>query len=569
MSGKCVARAPCPKCGSSDAVQIFEKEDGKRDGYCFACNTVYNKVDDLKVATEERKKNTRGNKLMLTIQDVNNLPSASLPDRKLRKETLEHFGVKVGVSPSDKNKIAYHFYPYHKANGELIGYKARKVETKEFFKVGETKGAALFGQNVCPINRKLFITEGELDAMSLYQAIVDTNRGKYQGMIPCVVSITNGASGAVKQLMEQQDFLNRFEEIILVFDSDEVGKKAAEEVAKTVEHNRILIASLPLKDPSEMLMAGKEQELRWAVVKEAQPYQPDGILNAADAWDRYKNRKAIECHPYPPQFEELNNKTYGWRFGSIVTITSGSGMGKTQFVREIIYNILKNTDHKVAYISLEEDVGDTIEGLMALELNKRIHLPDVHVSEEEERRAFETLFSDRRLELHDHFGGLDDDSLFSRIRYFNRYLGCRVFAIDHLSIIISETADEGDERRRIDKVMTKLAVLAKSLDIVIFLVVHLKKAPQGKSFEEGYVPSSDDLRGSAGIKQLSWDIIAIARNQKAENSVDRNTSSLHVLKCRFTGRTGPAGYVLFDENTGRLIKTNGPTEFDEEDDETF
>ena len=566
MSGKCVGKASCPSCGSSDGVQIFEQDDGKRDGFCFACQTRYPKAEDLSVTAQKQERRS-----MLTIQDVNSLPSADLPERKLRKETLEFFGVKVGVDPSDRKKIGFHFYPAYKASGELIGYKARKVATKEFFKVGETKGAALFGQNVCPINRKLFITEGELDALSLFQAIVDTNRGKFQGMIPSVVSVTNGASGAVKQLMEQQEFLDKFEEIILVFDNDEAGKKAAEEVAKTVEHKKILLASLPLKDASEMLQAGKENDLRWAVIKEAQPYQPDGILNAADTWDRYKNRKSVECHPYPEQFEELNKKTYGWRFGSIVTITSGSGMGKTQFVREVIYDILKNTEHKVAYISLEEDVGDTVEGLMALELNKRIHLPDVHVDEEEERKAFETLFSSRRLELHDHFGGLDDESLFSRIRYFNRYLGCRVFAIDHLSIIISETADEGDERRRIDKVMTKLASLAKSLDIVIFLIVHLKKAPQGKSFEEGFVPSSDDLRGSAGIKQLSWDIIAIARNQKAASAVDRNTSSLHVLKCRFSGRTGPAGYVLFDENTGRLIKTSGPTEFDDEgeDDGTF
>ena len=196
----------------------------------------------------------------------------------------------------------------------------------------------------------------------------------------------------------------------------------------------------------------------------------------------------------------MNEKTYGYRFGSVVTVTSGSGMGKTQFIREVMYDVLKTTEEKIAYIALEEDVGDTIEGLMALHLNKRINLPDVKVSEQEERDAFNELFGSGRVELYDHFGGMDDSDLFSRIKYFNTYLGCRVFALDHLSIVISETADEGDERRRIDAVMTKLAKIAKSLDIVIFLVVHLRKAQQGKSFEEGHVPTSDDLRGSGSIQ---------------------------------------------------------------------
>ncbi|MGL1886286.1 MAG: hypothetical protein OCD76_07205 [Reichenbachiella sp.] len=195
---------------------------------------------------------------------------------------------------------------------------------------------------------------------------------------------------------------------------------------------------------------------------------------------------------------------------------------------------------------------------MALELNKRISLPDVKVSDEEEKEAFETLFGSGRVELYDHFGGMSDLSLFSRMRYFATYLHCDVIILDHLSIVISETADEGDERRRIDAVMTKLAVMAKSLNIAIFLVVHLRKAGQGKSFEEGYVPTSDDLRGSASIKQLSADIIALSRNQQEQDDIKRNTSGIHVLKCRFSGDTGQAGFSYFDPLTGRMTIGEDP-----------
>ena len=558
--GKCVAKASCPNCGSGDGVQIFEQADGNRDAYCYACDTPFRKVDGLEIVQEEYKKERNISKV--SLQDILELSSADLPDRGLTKETLEHFGVKVGFNGADRSIIDYHFYPCHNQQGELTGYKQRICATKSFLSIGNNKEGALFGQTSCQSGKKLFITEGETDAMALFQVLLNKMRPEMRerGLRPSVCSITTGASGATNQLLDNVEFLKRYKEIIICFDNDKPGKAAAEKVAKSldIKGTKVLIATLPLKDANEMLLAGREEELSAATVRDATAYEPDGIVNASEAWERYKDRKSAECHPYPDAFAELNKKTYGWRYGSVVTVTSGSGMGKTSFVKEVVYDVLQKTDEKVAYIALEEDIGDTMEGLMALHLNKRISLPDVEVSEDEERRAFEELFSTGRVELYDHFGGMDDSDLFSRIKYFNTYLGCRVFALDHLSIVISETADEGDERRRIDAVMTKLAKIAKELDIVIFLVVHLRKAQQGKSFEEGYVPTSDDLRGSGSIKQLSWDVIALARNQQHTDPTLRNTTSVHILKCRFSGKTGAAGHVLYDEHTGRMVYANDP-----------
>jgi twinkle protein len=106
--------------------------------------------------------------------------------------------------------------------------------------------------------------------------------------------------------------------------------------------------------------------------------------------------------------------------------------------------------------------------------------------------------------------------------------------------------------------MHNLKMLTQELGVYIGLISHLKKAPQGRSFEEGYVPSSDDLRGSGSIKQLSNNVYAISRNQQEENDTQRNTSLLTVLKCRYTGRTGPADYLLFDEATGRMVQGLAP-----------
>ncbi len=556
-TGKCIAKAACPSCGSGDGVQIFEKLSGKRDAYCFACEKHYNRVDGLQVIEEDTI--TQHTTPKISMSDIRDLKAGPLPERGLREDTLEAFGVKLGYASDDPNRVAHHFYPSYHLDGTLQGYDHREVDGKKFSKVGKTKDSQLFGQNIRNGGKKLFVTEGHCDAMALFQAIKDTNPPAMtaKGYLPSVVSITNGISGALTQLENNSKFLATFKEIVLVFDSDTAGRSGAEKVAKSLDH-KVLIADLPLKDANDMVLAGREQELREAAVFNAVPYEPDGIMNGKDCWERYKTKQDIKCHPYPEQFSELNRKTYGWRSGTVVAITSGSGMGKTQFCRELAYDIGVVKGIKTAIVALEEDVGDSVEGLMAVHLSKRISLPDVAVTKEEETKAFDEVFGSGMFELYDHFGGMSDSSLFSRLRYFATYLNCKAIILDHLSIVISETADEGDERRRIDAVMTKLAVMAKALDVVIFLVIHLRKAGQGKSFEEGYVPTSDDLRGSASIKQLSHDILALSRNQQEEDDVKRNTSGIHVLKCRFSGDTGQAGYTFFNPTTGRLTHSEDP-----------
>ena len=159
---------------------------------------------------------------------------------------------------------------------------------------------------------------------------------------------------------------------------------------------------------------------------------------------------------------------------------------------------------------------------------------------------------------------MDDQSLFNKIRYLGA-TGHQVIFLDHLSIIVSEFAADGDERQRIDTVMTKLAKIAKELNLAIFIIVHLRKESSGRSFERGATPSLDDLRGSGTLKQLSWDVVSLSRDQQHYDPVCRNTCKVTVLKCRFSGRTGDADYLMFSEATGRMQTISKPRHYDPED----
>lgn len=492
-----------------------------------------------------------------TLQDVLSYPIRAIPERGLSQETCEHFGIRVAVSPTDGTTITDHFYPVYKKE-KLSGFGARRVNPKSFYAVGDCKDASLFGQPQLRGGKTVFITEGQLDAGSVWQVL--RQYSSLPDYSPSVLSIPNGAAGS-SALANNAEALSSYERIVFIYDQDDAGQAGLKKACHLFP-GRAYYVDLPLKDPNEMLLEGKGEDLKWILMK-PKKYQPDNIINGADLKERWKNRSRTTCFPYPKEYTELNAKTYGVREGSVITVASGSGSGKTQFLRELKYHYhCTCPDWTFADISLEESVEESIDGLIALELNKRIQLPDVEISEEEKDAAFDKLLGTKRWDFYDHFGGMEDDSLFTKIRYFAA-CGKRVIFLDHLSIIVSEYASEGGERERIDTIMTRLAKIAKEFGLIIFLIVHLKKSSgYGPSFEEGARPSLDDLRGSGSIKQLSWDVLFLTRNQQHPDTRSANTSLITVGKCRFTGRTGDADYLYFDDKTGRMSAVDRPFGWD-------
>lgn len=554
MKATIVGDEPCPQCrergGDKTGNHLMVFSDGNK--YCNRCELF---VSNGKEPIRGRDDQDVHDKL--TFAEVQELPFFGIPHKKITAATCEHFGVRTEFN--GQGEPGRTWYP-HYTEGKLDGFKSKSTD-KQFGAVGSIGGGELFGQSVANNGGSfVVITEGEDDAMSVWQSLVQ--QSDLDGWSPAVLSVYHGAKGAAKDIAANLERLEQYDRVVLCFDEDGEGRAAVDAVCPLLA-GRAYVVKLPAgcKDANDCLMQGKESDLKWAIVKHARKYQPDGIINGADTWERYKHSTNVECVPYP--YTGLNEKTYGFRPGSIVTITAGTGVGKTQFMRELKYDLWSRTDWKIADIALEEDVGDTVGGLMSLHMGRRLHLPDVQVQEDHERKVHEELFDSGRWSFYDHFGGMDDSSLFNKLRYFGA-TGHRAIFLDHLSIIVSEYAAEGGERERIDTVMTKLAKLAKELEVVIFIVVHLRKEGSGKSFEQGATPNLDDLRGSGSLKQLSWDVLALSRDQQHFDPLCRNTTKLTVLKCRFTGRTGEAGFLRFDEDTGRMVEVEKPANYEEE-----
>ena len=94
------------------------------------------------------------------------------------------------------------YCPFTK-QGKVTGYSARLLSPKKFWRVGDTKEAEFFGmqQAIESGSRTVYITEGEIDAMTVWQALKVKNKGtQYAKNGIAVVSLPNGASSAKSSL---------------------------------------------------------------------------------------------------------------------------------------------------------------------------------------------------------------------------------------------------------------------------------------------------------------------------------------------------------------------------------
>jgi twinkle protein len=522
MAEQLSSHQPCPDCGSSDALAVYEW--GTK---CFSCG-----VRHFNQGSKPKERNFTVHTALVAPTE---LTYESVVDRGITKQTCQDYG--VGIFNNS------YYFPYYSDENHVAAYKKRSVTEKKFSIEGSWKEARLFGQQLFNKGGKyVTIVEGEFDALAAYQML---------GSRYPVVSIRNGAGSALADCKANFEWLDSFENIVVCFDSDQQGADAASQVAELFgPKTRVFKHEQSYKDACDYLSEseGKRFIDKWW---QAEQYVPDGIVAGKSLWDLVNQPVEKADVMYP--FTGLNDLTYGVRTGELITVTAGSGLGKSQFLREIVYHILKNTaNDNIGLLFLEESVKKTAKSIMSLSANKPLHLPDCEATEDELRHAFDDTLGSDRLYLFDHFGSTAIDNIINRVRFMAKAMSCKYIFLDHVSIVVS-AQENGDERKALDEIMTKLRMIVQETGIALFAVSHLKR-PDTKGHEEGAATSLSQLRGSGSIGQLSDIVIGLERNGQAEDVMERHTTRVRVLKNRFSGLTGPACALYYDRMTGRMTE---------------
>lgn len=540
------SRLPCEDCQSSDALSLYS--DGHT--YCFSCNKYtappreqeadnygfqeQGAADMTDTPTSKKTIPVKDGAGLLPIGDYFDLPS-----RGLKKRICEKYNVCISKDADDNQVLVFNY----SKDGEVVGQKLRWKD-KRFAVRGKLPG--LFGEHLFQAGggECLTITEGEIDCLSVFQCFYNSEKATGRP----VVSVPNGAAAAVKAIRESYTFVTSFNRILLMFDEDEAGKKAAHEVAKILPPGKVYIANLPLKDANELLVAGREQEIVRAYW-DAKEYRPDGIIDASseEIWNEIVEISDKKGIPYP--WAGLNRYTGGIRKKELVTLTSGTGMGKSTLVRELIHH-LQTDGHRLGLVMLEESAAHTIRSLMGTEMSLPLNVDPLAAPLAEQREAFEKVTKD--LFMYSNFGGMSFNELEETCRYLAVGRQCDFIVLDHLSMAVIGMDDNGSERQVIDQVVTALRKIVDETGVGIVMISHLSRT-QGTPHEEGGQISMKSLRGSHAIAQVSDMVIALERNQ--QDKTRPNLITVRVLKNRYSGATGECGYLLFRPSESRLYCT--------------
>lgn len=517
-------KEPCPNCGSKDNLARYS--DGH--GWCFGCH-YYEPGDG-----SSKHKETNPMAKSLIEGEVK-----ALKKRSIREATCSKWNYEVG----DYNGTPVQIANYKNDDGVVIGQKLR-FPNKDFMWLGNAKNPGLWGKHLWRDGGKMVtVVEGEVDCLSVSQLFDD----KWP-----VCSVPSGAAGASKSIKKDLQWLEKFDTVVFFFDQDEAGRKAAKECAMLLTPGKAkIVSNLPGKDANECLVKGKGDEVVNAIWA-AKTFRPDGVVAGEDLWDSIITESKTQSVEFP--WEGLNSKLFGLRQGELLTLTSGTGIGKSSVCRELAY-YLQAAGHHIGYIALEESCKRSAEGIMACYLNCPPHLWEQNeITVEQKREAFEHSSGSGRVVFFDHWGSQDPDNLIHQIQYMAKSMGCTHIILDHLSIVVSGLGD-GDERRMIDNTMTRLRSLVEETGIALILVSHLRR-PEGRGHEEGAQTSLSQLRGSHAIAQLSDGVIGMERNQ--QDDMTANILTLRVLKNRYSGDTGLACQLEYNKETGRLQEWTGP-----------
>lgn len=525
-------KGPCDHCGSSDARAVYD--DGH--SFCFACppETAHDSGDGIPSGGSPSKPKRN--------QDlINNGEYRELAKRSLRLETCRFYGYTVAESGGRTVQVAN----YRDQSGEVIGQKVRTPD-KDFFALGNFKSKPLFGQHLVRSGgKRIIITEGEIDAMSVGQATAL----KYPAL-----SVPTGAKGAAAALKANLEFLNTFEEVILWFDQDEVGREAIDECITIFPAGKVKVIVTPhgCKDANELLQKHGDKavlDASWS----AQVKRPDGVITGEDLT---KERLKAKAQPgWQTPYPKVNELTRGIRPRQLWLITAGTGVGKSTDAREWAYAALCE-GKSVGMVFLEESVEDTGKYLVALDNNILAEDleddPDI-LTDEQWDASLAKVLHNGRYQSYDHFGAQDSDSLLSKLDFMAAN-GAELIFLDHLTLAVTGKDNDGQ-----DVFLAKLRSLTERTGCSIVAIAHLRKSSNGsKPAEEGGRISSDDVKGSGAFKQLVDVLLAKERNQQAETEEERDISMIRVLKVRRGGRTGPADYLKYDKVTGRLRPCEKP-----------
>jgi twinkle protein len=537
--GICITKLPhkTDKCNSSDALQVFENDDGTVSGFCFACDTYvpnpYGEPRNAKDIPKTARLTRSKEEIKAEIEEINECSAMDLPERRLRKDVLDKYGVKVSVSQLDGTTPRVVYFPYRK-DGVLKRYKARLLGEKRIWNIAEDNNVDLFGWQEALESgaRRLIITEGEYDALALTKILEIYTPEKWKDLTPAIVSLINGAGGITKDLGKVANQIRRqFKEVSLCFDNDEAGQKATEEALKILPYATVI--NLPGKDANDCLKDGKGKQAYAAATFNASKPKNSHLVLGSSLRDLARQRPKMGLS-WP--WEGFTKLTRGIRRGETYYFGAGVKLGKSELVNAIGEHLIVHHGLPVLFCKPEEDKVKTYQMLVGKAAGRIFHDPNIEFDEEAFDKA-EPLIGDKAI-IVDNYQFVNWDNLKDDIRYAVNNDGVKDIIIDPITCFTNGMS-ASDANEFLLGWAAELAAMSKDLDFTSYIFCHLKAPLQGLPHERGGEVMSTQFTGSRAMMRSCHMMVGLEGNKDPElPEIERNVRKLKILEDRNLGASG-------------------------------
>ncbi|MCK1078094.1 toprim domain-containing protein, partial [Enterobacter cloacae subsp. cloacae] len=342
-----------------------------------------------------------------------------LSSRGITRETADQFRVSDAVVwyHDENREIPAVAFPYLR-NGELLQVKRIGTERpngKKLIMAEADCEPCLFGWQAMDAKaRAVVLCEGEIDCMTYSQFGISALSVPF-----------GGGKGAKQQWIEYEYHnLDRFEEIWLSLDNDDVGREAAKEIARRLGEHRCRLVELPHKDINECLTSGMSEDEIWHYLGTAKFFDPDELCSAGDllqeTLDAFEHR---DVGLFSSPWDSLNSN-FKFRAGELTLVNGVNGHGKTELVGHIAVNAMSQ-GVRVCIASLELKPGKMLARLTRQTIcRKNPERTEIIMTNE--------WFSDR-LWVFKLTGTAKADRLLEIFAYARRRYGIELFVIDNLA----------------------------------------------------------------------------------------------------------------------------------------
>lgn len=394
-----------------------------------------------------------------------------IEQRGFNENTLKYFNIGL----NDKGDIAI---PVEK-DGKLVDFKFRSHKEKKFYRHPGAETWIINEKGLEGVVRKedgkkyLIITEGEFDAMSLWQL-----------GFTATISGTGGAQGKADWILRLAKDINT---IYICFDNDEPGQEAAQKLAERIGLEKCLNVKIPFhKDANEMLQSSGTTEEFIAYLKDAKTFKIKGVYHLNEILERLKNKKIERIPTFLPSFNKVTDG--GVHRNSLVVLSGSTGIGKSTALLNFLVDHANNR-HPVLLTSLENDLIHTIERILEIKYRKRVK---DFVEEDWQRAKIELadypFYIDASM---DNFAMKDVENMVAQAQ---KLYGIEVFGFDHIHFIAIKGANVA---RAVNDLAAQFKLMARKHSLVVYLISHIRKIEKGKTI------SRDDLKDTSGLAQLA------------------------------------------------------------------